>query len=87
MRTIDMSIPMVPTTRTFDPRNPVDAAQPTAPSVETQHEAQRRGITMEQALAQQEHFNRREDAKHTTHVHETEARDFLRSRKGHQAMV
>ena len=85
MRTIDMSIPACPTVRQFDPRNPVDAAQPTA--VSTQHIVQTRGISMEQALAQAEHHARREEAKHTTHVHEVEAKDWLRSRKPHQAMA
>jgi hypothetical protein len=42
---------------------------------------------MEQALAQAEHHARREEAKHTTHVHEVEAKDWLRSRKPHQAMA
>jgi hypothetical protein len=79
---VDTSINPLPTSRPFDPRDPMGT---TAPATEVQHVAQARGISMDAALRQQADLLARQAEEQSGAT--AEARTWLRSRSTTRALL
>jgi hypothetical protein len=83
-RVIDAGIPVAPTSRTVR-LNGEPIGPQTAPPVQTQHDVQRRGITMEQALAEQETIAKR--AAENEDPDYRAAADWLRGKSSQRILI
>ena len=82
MSIVDTSIPALPTSRPWNP-DPMAAPQPTP--VDVQHEAQRRGISMSDALRQKAELEARQIEEDSGAA--AEAARWLRSRSTQRALL